>query len=65
MCWFYMGIAQTALDPPPLCQTGKTVLQTILVSPYNPGQMWEKKCSKPSWQAFREPVKNVLVDFVC
>ena len=24
MCWFYMGIAQIALDPPhPLCQTGK------------------------------------------
>ena len=23
MCWFYMGIAQIALDPPLLCQTGK------------------------------------------
>ena len=34
MCWFYMGIAQIALDPP-LCQTGKRgkkVPQTILAS---------------------------------
>ena len=35
MCWFYMGIAQIALDPHPLCQTGKR----------------GKKCSKPSWKA--------------
>ena len=35
MCWFYMGIAQIALDPPTLCETGK------------PG----KKRPKPSWQA--------------
>ena len=35
MCWFYMGIAQIALDPSPLCQTGKR----------------GKNCPKPSWQA--------------
>ena len=38
MCWFPMGIAQIALDPP-LCQTGKRakkVLQTILASLYTP-----------------------------
>ena len=32
-----MGIAKIALDPPPLCQTGKRGkkgLQTILASPY-------------------------------
>ena len=37
MCCFYLGIAQIALDPPPLCQTGKRwkkVLQTILASLY-------------------------------
>ena len=40
ICWFYMGIAQIALDPPsPLCQTGKC----------------GKKCSKPSWQALTPP----------
>ena len=35
MCWFYMGIVQIALDPPPFCKTGKCgikVLQTILAS---------------------------------
>ena len=41
-CWFYIFIAQIALDsPPPPCQTGKRrkkVLQTI-----------------PSWQAFTTP----------
>ena len=31
MCWFYMGNAQIALDPPALCETGK-VPQTILVT---------------------------------
>ena len=54
-----MGTAQIALDPsPPLCQTGKRrkkVLQTVLASPYTPGQTWGKKCSKPSWQAFTTP----------
>ena len=46
MFWFYMGIACLALDPPPLCQTGKLgrkkVPQTILASPYTPRQTWEK-----------------------
>ena len=53
MCGFYMGIAQIALDPPPLCQKGKRekVPQTILASPYTPGQCG-KKCPKPSWQAY-------------
>ena len=40
-----MGIAQIALTPPPLCQTGKhgkKVPQTVLGSPYIPGQR-EKK----------------------
>ena len=35
MCWYYVGIAQVALDPSPLCQTGKR----------------GKNCPKPSWQA--------------
>ena len=45
MCWFYLGVAQIALDPPPLCQTGKhgkKVPLTILASPYTPLQTWEK-----------------------
>ena len=36
-CWLYMGIAQIALDPPPLCQTGKCgkkVPQIILARLY-------------------------------
>ena len=41
MFWLYMGIAQIALDPPPLCQTGKC----------------GKKCPKPSWQALTPPSK--------
>ena len=41
MCWFYMGIAQIALDPPTLGQTGKR----------------GKKCPKPSWQALTPPHK--------
>ena len=48
MCWFYMSIAQIALEPPPLCQKGKRgkkVPQTILASSYTPGQH-EKKCPK-------------------
>ena len=36
MCWFYMGIAQIALDPPPSVKRANV----------------EKKCPKPSWQAF-------------
>ena len=39
MCWVYMAIAQIAQDPPP------SVKQTNV----------EKKCSKPSWQAFTPP----------
>ena len=34
MRWFYMDIAQLALDPHPLCQTGKC---------------GKKKCPKPFW----------------
>ena len=39
LCWFYMGIAQIALDLPPFSQTGKCgkkVPQTILASLYTP-----------------------------
>ena len=38
MCWFYMGIAQIALDTPPLSngQTWKKAPQTILASLYPP-----------------------------
>ena len=35
MCWFYMGIAQIALDPPPSVKRANV----------------EKKCPKPTWQA--------------
>ena len=39
MCWFYMGIAQIALDPPPSVKRAnleKEVPQTILTSLYTP-----------------------------
>ena len=39
MCWFYMDIAQMALDPPPSVKQAnveKKVLQTILESLYTP-----------------------------
>ena len=46
MCWFYMGIAQIALEhPPPLLSNGQTwkkVPQTILTNPYTPGQRGKK-----------------------
>ena len=42
-----MGSTQIALDPHPS------------VKEANVG----KKCSKASWQAFRDAVKNVLADF--
>ena len=35
MCWFYMGIAQIALDPTPSVKQANV----------------EKKCPKPFWQA--------------
>ena len=44
MCWFYMGIAQIALEPPPSVKRAsveKKVPQTILTSPDIPGQTWE------------------------
>ena len=50
MCWFFMGIFQIAIDPPPHLllngQTWKKVLQTILASPYTHGQRG-KKCPPP------------------
>ena len=56
ICCFYNGIAQIALDPPlpPLSkgQMWKKGPQTILASPYTPGQALGKKCPKPSWEAF-------------
>ena len=38
MCWFYTGIAQISLDPPPFIRANveKKVLQTILASLYTP-----------------------------
>ena len=45
MCWFYLGIAQIALDPRPAVKQAnveKKVAQTILASPYTPGQREEK-----------------------
>ena len=58
MCWVYMAIAQIAQDPPPSVKrtnVEKKVFQTILASPYTPGQIYAKKCSKPSLQAFTRP----------
>ena len=48
MCWFYMGIAQIALDPLPSVKQANV----------------EKKCPKTSWQALTSPgnVRCVLVD---
>ena len=43
MGWFYIGIAQIALDHPPLCQTVK---------------FGKKKCPKPSWQPLTPPGKR-------
>ena len=46
MCWFYMGIAQIALDPPMArANVEKKVPQTILASHYTPGQR-EKKVTQ-------------------
>ena len=53
MCWFNMGTAQIALDPP-LCQTGKRGKkgpQTILASLYTPPPLrempiWKQHISK-------------------
>ena len=43
MCWFYMGIVQTALDPPMArANVEKKVPQTIPASPYTPGQPGKK-----------------------
>ena len=45
MCWFYMRIAQIALDPPHLCQTGKRgkkVPQTILAMPIYGNNTFQK-----------------------
>ena len=39
MCCFYMGIAQIALDPRPSVKQANV----------------EKKCPKPSWQAYTPP----------
>ena len=43
--------------PPSVKRTNveKKVFQTILASPYTPGQIYAKKCSKPSLQAFSRP----------
>ena len=54
MCWFYMGIAQIALDLPPSVKranVGKSAPDHP-GKPFHPRAMWEKKCPKPSRQAF-------------
>ena len=59
MCWFYMGIAQIALDPPTLCQTGKRgkkSAQNHPGKPLHPQANVGKMCPKPSWQAFTPPM---------
>ena len=46
MCWVYMAIAQIAQEPPPSVKrtnVEKKVFQTILASPYTPGQIYAKK----------------------
>ena len=43
MCWFHMGTAQRALDPPPFCQMSK---------------LGTKSAPKPSWQALSPPGKR-------
>ena len=63
------GIAQIALDPL-LCQTDKKVLQTILASLYTPLPLRQCPHGNNTFQReaslifLREPVKNVLADFV-
>ena len=63
------GIAQIALDPL-LFQTDKKVLQTILVSLYTPLPLRQSPHGNNTFQReasiifLREPVKNVLADFV-
>ena len=45
MSWFHMGIAKTALDPAPSVKRAKVEKkgpQTILASPYTPGQRGKK-----------------------
>ena len=77
MCWFYMGkgIAQIALDPPPLSngQTilaspytpsqnwGKKVLQTILASPYAPTQMWERSAPNHPRRPLHPPLQTMPI----
>ena len=52
--WFYMGIAQIALDPPPSVKHGKKVPQTILASPCIPRQRG-KKVPQKILQSFTPP----------
>ena len=63
MCGFYMGIAQIALDPPPRFvkrANVKKVSQTILASPYTPGQIYANKMLQPSLQAFTRPQGGIF-----
>ena len=44
MCWFYMGIVQIALNPPPSIKRANVKKKCSKPSstPYNPGQTWKK-----------------------
>ena len=44
--WFYMGIAQIALDPPPLCQTWKKSAPNHPGKPLHPPATWDKSAPK-------------------
>ena len=68
-CLRFSQIAQIALDPL-LCQTDKKVLQTILASLYTPLPLRQCPHGNNTFQReaslifLREPVQNVLADFV-
>ena len=66
MCWFYMGIAQISLDPPPPpLSNGQTWIKS---APNHPGKTLHpqtnmgKKCSKPSGQAFTPLLGNAHME---
>ena len=57
MCWFYMGFAQIDL-PTPLVKRAnveKRVPQTILASPYTPGQIYAKNAPNHHCKPFHVP----------
>ena len=54
MCWFYMGSAQIALDPPSVKRANvEKVPQTIMASLYNPPMpIWKQHISKRGFPYF-------------